>query len=365
MKKLVTIVGARPQFIKASPVSNALKASGLINEIIIHTGQHYDSNMSDIFFEELGIDEPKYKLNLGGGNHGEMTGKMLEGIEKILLSEKPDMVLVYGDTNSTLAGTLAAVKLHIPVAHVEAGLRSFNRKMPEEINRILADQCSDILFCPTQSSVDQLKKEGIVGKCLYVGDVMYDVALMSKKKLGDKTQTLEKLNLKNKQFALATCHRAENTDIADRLTSILTALAKISQSMPVVFPIHPRTLKVINDLNLQHLLKTIHTTEPLGFLETIELEIHAKVILTDSGGMQKEACFQGTPCITLRDETEWVETVSSGWNSIVGADQEKIITAFDKALNLDVKTLPNPDFYGQGDASEKICNSILDTLRST
>jgi UDP-GlcNAc3NAcA epimerase len=324
--KILTVVGARPQFIKLAPLSKILRENG-INEIIVHTGQHYDENMNDLFFKELEIPEPDYNLGIGSGNHGEQTGRMLIEIEKIILKEKPDLVIVYGDTNSTLAGALAASKLHIKLAHVEAGLRSFNKRMPEEINRVLTDHVSDILFCPTQTAVENLKNEGITKGVYLVGDVMFDALLYFSKISDMKSNILERLNIKPKEYYLATIHRAENTDNYERLKNILTAFSKMDEI--VVFPIHPRTRKMINYYGLDDLLENnnVKVIDPVGYLDMLKLEKNAKAILTDSGGVQKEAFWLKVPCITLRDETEWVETVNLGWNRIVGSDVKKILEA--------------------------------------
>jgi UDP-N-acetylglucosamine 2-epimerase len=324
--KILTVVGARPQFVKLAPLSKILRENG-INEIIVHTGQHYDENMNDLFFKELEIPEPDYNLGIGSGNHGEQTGRMLIEIEKIILKEKPELVIVYGDTNSTLAGALAASKLHIKLAHVEAGLRSFNKRMPEEINRVLTDHVSDILFCPTQTAVENLKNEGITKGVYLVGDVMFD-ALLHFSKISDmKSNILERLNIKPKEYYLATIHRAENTDNYERLKNILTAFSKMDEI--VVFPIHPRTRKMINYYGLDDLLENnnVKVIDPVGYLDMLKLEKNAKAILTDSGGVQKEAFWLKVPCITLRDETEWIETVNLGWNRLVGSDVEKILKA--------------------------------------
>ncbi|MCG2576255.1 UDP-N-acetylglucosamine 2-epimerase (non-hydrolyzing) [Dechloromonas sp. XY25] len=332
--KIVTVVGARPQFIKAAAVSRVIRNDyvGQIDEVLVHTGQHYDDNMSKVFFEELDIPHPKYNLEISGGQHGAMTGRMLEGVENVLLQEKPDWLLIYGDTNSTLAGALAAAKLHIPVAHVEAGLRSFNMRMPEEVNRILADRVSSLLFCPTETAVNNLKSEGVCQGVHNVGDVMYDVALFYRDRARQNSKALQNLGVTTGGFALATCHRAENTDDPRRLMSILIALSEISPRLPVVLPLHPRTRKLVADYGLVHLLAKLIITEPLPFLDMVALEQASRLILTDSGGVQKEAFFYGVPCITMRDETEWVETVSLGWNQLVGASSDSIISAVNEII---------------------------------
>lgn len=357
--KMVTIVGARPQFIKAAAVSRAiLKSHGSrINEVIVHTGQHFDTNMSAVFFEELAIPHPMYNLEIAGGGHGEMTGRMLEAIEKVLLIERPDWVLIYGDTNSTLAGALAAAKLHIPVAHVEAGLRSFNMRMPEEINRILSDRISTLLFCPTDAAVSNLKKEGIRQGVHNVGDVMYDVALYYKDRACKQSGILQMLKLAPGEFALATCHRAENTDDASRLREIVVALNQVASSLPVVLPLHPRTRKLLIGNGLDRMLSRVLLIEPLSFLDMVALEQAAKVIFTDSGGVQKEAFFYGVPCVTMREETEWVETVKSGWNRLTGADSVRITAAYEQSL-----VRPNKQIspYGNGDAADTLLNILAD-----
>ena len=365
--KIVTILGARPQFIKAATVSRAIRVHNankkiFIKEIIVHTGQHYDTSMSDIFFEEMDIPIPNYRLDCGGLRHGAMTGRMLEEIDDILDAEKPDWVLVYGDTNSTLAGALDASKMHIPIAHVEAGLRSFNMAMPEEINRILTDRVSNYLFCPTNSAVGNLRKEGfpflVVAKeeqkIFNVGDVMYDATLFYKKK-AKETINIEKWGLDEKGYALCTIHRAENTDDQNRLESILQALNIINKTLPIILPLHPRTKKIISESSFADLLTFLNVIDPISYIETQRLEMSAKVILTDSGGMQKEAFFHKVPCITLRDETEWVETVQSGWNQIVGASTAKILESFETIQIPEDKY----EFYGDGMASSKIVDHLL------
>ena len=356
MKKIVTIVGARPQFIKAAAVSRVIRTdfADRIEEVLVHTGQHYDENMSKVFFDELDIPRPKYNLEISGGQHGAMTGRMLEAIEKVLLQEQPDWLLIYGDTNSTLAGALAAAKLHIPVAHIEAGLRSFNMRMPEEVNRILADRVSSLLFCPTQTAVDNLKAEGVTKGVYNVGDVMYDVALFYRDRARQHSTVLDRLGLSRGAFALATCHRAENTDDPARLGQILTALAELAAEQPVVLPLHPRTRKLVAESDLSCQLDKLLVTGPLPFLDMVALEQAARMVLTDSGGVQKEAFFYGVPCITMRDETEWVETVDTGWNRLVGADRARILAAARDPHRPSAQTKP----YGNGDAS--LC--ILDTL---
>lgn len=338
MIKIVTIIGARPQFIKAAPVSRALtrhntKAAGRdqIQEIILHSGQHFDSNMSDVFFRELNIPAPKYNLGIQAGLHGEMTGKMVEKIEAVLIKEAPDLVLVYGDTNTTLAGALAASKLHIKIAHIEAGLRSWNRKMPEEINRILTDHLSDILFCPTTQAKQNLKKEGIIKNVIISGDVMFDAALLAADLADKKDFVFKKAGINKEAYFLATLHRAENTDNKERLHAILTAFNHLSQKKPVVLPLHPRTARKITKFSLDNLTDALKIIEPVSFLEITALEKNASIILTDSGGMQKEAYFHGIPCVTLRDETEWIETIEHGWNTLAGCSTEKILKACEKA----------------------------------
>jgi UDP-GlcNAc3NAcA epimerase len=317
--KIVTVLGARPQFIKASVVSVAIAEQANMKEIMVHTGQHYDENMSDIFFAELGIAKPKYNLEINGGGHGAMTGRMLIEVEKVFLTEKPDVVLVYGDTNSTFAGALAAVKLHIPVAHVEAGMRSFNMRMPEEVNRILTDRISHWLFAPTTEAVENLKHEGIAHSCIHnVGDVMYDVALHHGRRVHKLEGSIKnKLRMEDRSFVLVTVHRAENTDNPVRLSTIVQALIKITETMPVVWPMHPRTRDVlVRQGLLDELSAEVKVIEPQGYLDMVSLEQTAAVIATDSGGVQKEAFFHSVPCVTLREETEWVELVESGWNCL-------------------------------------------------
>lgn len=319
--KLVTVVGARPQFIKAAPMSRALRA--VHREILVHTGQHYDDNMSAVFFRELGIPEPDVHLGAGGGGHAEQTAKMLTGIERVLLDEKPDWLLIYGDTNSTLAGALAAAKVHIPIAHVEAGLRSFNRRMPEEVNRVVADHLSTLLLCPSEVAVRNLAAEGITRGVHVVGDVMAD-ALLDAAQRADASDVLVRHGLEPRRYLLATVHRAENTDDPARLAAILDAFADLGRT--ILLPLHPRTRAAIARAGLA-LPGNVRACDPLGYLDMVRALRDADLVLTDSGGLQKEACWLGVPCVTLREETEWVETVESGWNRLAGADRERIRSA--------------------------------------
>ena len=349
--KIVSIVGARPQFIKASVLSRQLRLRH--TEILLHTGQHYDDAMSRVFFDELKIPWPDVNLDVGSGLHGVQTGTMLAGIEQFLLEEEPDWVLVYGDTNSTLAGALAAAKLHIPVAHIEAGLRSFNRAMPEELNRILTDHLATLLFCPSQISADNLQREGIQDGVHIVGDVMADALLFVAQKVDKHSNILERFQLSFSNYWLVTVHRAENTDNLQRLGAILDALAALPG--PVIFPVHPRTRKYLEQLSYTPPAH-IYFIEPVGYIDMVRLEQGARAILTDSGGIQKESYWLGVPCITLRDETEWVETVDSGWNTLAGADAERIIKA---TQNLRRPTAHPILYGGDGHAVER-CLSILD-----
>lgn len=350
MKKIVSIVGARPQFVKAAVISRLIKEkySDKIIEYLIHTGQHYDQNMSDIFFEEMRIPEPDLNLEVGSGSHGKMTGEMLSGIEEILIREKPDAVLIYGDTNSTLAGALAASKLHIPVCHVEAGLRSYNKLMPEEQNRIVADHLSTLLLCPTQTAIDNLKKEGVIEGVSLTGDVMLDASLFYRT-LENKNSKLPSLP---DNFFLATIHRAENTDSEKRLTSIVHALNDCGKNG--ILPLHPRTKKYLETYNLKF-NSNIKIIDPIGYFDMIELESRADFIITDSGGVQKEAYFFEKPCITLRDQTEWVETVFIGWNIIVGANYNKIVDAISGFS----PPKEHPDLYGDGNSGQIIIEELL------
>ena len=351
--KIVTVVGARPQFIKAAAVSRILKKSA--HEILLHTGQHYDNNLSQVFFDELDIPQPNYNLGVGSENHGTQTGEMLAKTEEVLINEQPDWVLVYGDTNSTLAGALAAAKLNIKVAHVEAGLRSYNRRMPEEINRVLTDHVSDLLFCPSEVAVDNLRKEGITGGVVVVGDVMMDSLTYAANKAGTQSQILDDLKIAPGEYYLSTVHRAENTDEPQNLENILKALGALD--LQVIFPIHPRTLQAIKNHHLEHYLDkpNLKVTKPLGYLDMVHLEKSAKMILTDSGGIQKEAYWLKVPCITLREETEWIETVQSGWNVLVGGNPELIV---DTVRNFQVPQ-EHPELYGSGQAGEKIVEHLV------
>lgn len=362
MKKILTVLGARPQFIKASVVSHAIERASSLTEVVVHTGQHFDANMSDVFFAELGMSKPAYFLDIHGGGHGAMTGRMLAEVEQVLLQEKPAAVLVYGDTNSTLAGALAAVKLHIPVAHVEAGLRSFNMKMPEEVNRVLTDRISRWLFTPTESAVHHLAHEGFSAeKIIPVGDVMYDVALHHGNRVNADGGLLRQLGLKAKGYMLATIHRAENTDHPQRLAAIVDALEATARQLPVVWPLHPRTRAVLQkDGRLEQLAQRVHLIDPVGYLDMVQLEKFSALIATDSGGVQKEAFFYQVPCVTLRDETEWVELVESGWNRLAPPDNASDLgDAILAALN-STGRLVAP--YGDGSAAQKIVQRLMADL---
>lgn len=346
-------MGARPQFIKCAPVSTELRKKH--EELLIHTGQHYDDRLSAIFFEELGISKPDYNLYIGSGMHGEQTGKMLIAIEKVLMNEEPDMVLVYGDTNSTLAGALAAAKLHIKVAHVEAGLRSFDRQMPEEINRVLTDHASDILFCSTNTAVENLKKEGIVDGVCNAGDVMFDVLLHNKEIAEERSTIIGDSGLGHKQYLVTTIHRQSNTDGKRNLQNIVDALCEVEET--IMFPVHPRTAKYLEEYGLyEKLKKHVELIKPLGYLDFLKLMAHARKILTDSGGVQKEAYMLKVPCITLRENTEWIETVEDGWNVLVGVNKERII----RAVNEFEPDGKQRKVFGDGNASERIAKIIGD-----
>jgi UDP-N-acetylglucosamine 2-epimerase len=352
--KVTTILGARPQFIKYAPLAKEL--SKVAANVLIHTGQHYDWNMSDVFFRGLDLPQPDYNLGIGSGSHGEQSGEMLKCIEKVLLTEEPDCVLVFGDTNSTLAGALAAAKLHIPVGHIEAGLRSFNRRMPEEINRVVTDHLSSMLFCPTETSVINLEREGIREHVYLVGDIMYD-ALLSNAKLAVKRSTiLESLGLRPKSYFLATVHRAENTEDFSRLRSIIKAFAQLAKVSPVIWPVHPRTRKILGNCGLSQLGRDCVLLEPLSYHDMLCLEKEATIILTDSGGIQKEAYWLGVPCVTLRDETEWVETLEAGWNVLAGTDPDRIFASATMELPSGVRS---QDSFGDGHAARKIVEALL------
>jgi len=352
-KTIASIVGARPQFIKAASVSRAL--AGVFDEQLIHTGQHYDYGMSDVFFKEMGIRAPEYNLGIGSASHAEQTGRMMMELEKVFAQMKPDCVMVYGDTNSTLAGALTAAKLHIPVAHVEAGLRSNNRAMPEEINRVVTDHISDILFCPTEEAVQGLSNEGILKGVHMVGDVMYDAMLYHLSKAREGSKILDQLNLQKGMYALVTVHRAANTDNRDNMQAILTAFGKLSTQ--IIFPLHPRTRKLLAEFGFSF-PPNVSTIEPVGYIDMLALEENANCILTDSGGIQKEAYWLGVRCITLRDETEWVETVDAGWNTVTGINGERISTAYETWFPQGERPL----VYGDGHAAEKIRDVLVASL---
>jgi UDP-N-acetylglucosamine 2-epimerase len=350
--KSVSIIGARPQFIKYAPLSTELRQ--IYADVLVHTGQHYDYNMSKVFFDELNIPQPDYNLEVGSGTHAYQTGEMLKGIESILLKEKPDIVVIYGDTNSTLAAALSASKLHIKLAHIEAGLRNFDKSIPEEINRVVADYCSDYLFCPTQTAIDNLKKEGLTKGVFLTGDVMVD-ALNNNKKIAECSGILDDLGLDSKHYILIEMHRAGNTDNPQNLGNIVNALTTLSEmGESLVFPVHPRTEKLLKSYGLLDDLKSkVKIIEPQGYFEFLKLLIHAKKIITDSGGIQKEAYILKVPCITLMDNTPWIETLKDGWNVTVGTDKERIVKS--------ILDLPYPDCYsdvfGQG-----ACRNIVKLL---
>lgn len=381
MIKLLTIIGARPQIIKAAALSRAIKIKfpEQLTEIIVHTGQHYDENMSEVFFDELDIPRPNYHLNVGSGTHGKQTAMMIEGIEEILLKEKPQAIVLYGDTNSTLAGAIAASKIQIPVVHIEAGLRSFNKAMPEEINRIMCDHVSTLLFSPTKAGYANLLKEGFLEnneppfsfdnpKIYHCGDVMYDNSLFFSKLSDEKTNILNALNLQAGKYLLATIHRNNNTDEPERLNALFGALHKIATNhkVQVVLPLHPRTAKLLAQNLTAELYSAVKTcsfmtiVEPVSFLEMIALEKNASMVFTDSGGVQKEAFFFNKPCIILRSETEWIELVECGAAKIVDASEQKIEEAY--AYFSASKQLNFPNLFGDGSAAEFICNEIIKNL---
>jgi len=353
--KIATIFGARPQFIKAATITRVLGSIPDVEEVRIHTGQHYDENMSEVFFQELDIPKPDYYLGIGSGTHGVQTGRMLESIEQVLMQSLPDLVLVYGDTNSTLAGALAGVKLHIPVGHVEAGLRSYNRQMPEEINRVLTDHASDLLFAPTETATKNLRHEGISHeRILLVGDVMYDAAIHYGSKAERDSRILQKLGLQPNSYVLATIHRAENTDDPQRLRSIFDGLDLVAKEVPVIIPLHPRTREAAKQegLALQH----VCVVEPVGYLDMVLLEKQSRLIATDSGGVQKEAFFYNVPCVTLRGETEWVELLELGWNRVVPPVSATAVFKGVMGMLDQTGSLAFP--YGNGDAAEKIADRL-------
>jgi UDP-GlcNAc3NAcA epimerase len=379
--KIITIIGARPQIIKAAAISRAIHThfKDQITELIVHTGQHYDDNMSAIFFTEMGIPAADYNLSVGSGNHGAQTAKMIEGIETILLQEKPDALLVYGDTNSTLAGALAAAKIHIPVVHIEAGLRSFNKSMPEEINRITCDHCSTLLFSPTQQGIENLIKEGFT-KSIHTkatvdrplifktGDIMFDNSMFFSNIAKEKVGIVEQLELTKEAFILCTIHRDSNTDNAENLNQIIRGLLQIQRvsNQSIVLPLHPRTRKKMTELlnpsvakELSDNLK-IHVIDPAGFLDMISLESNCSLVITDSGGVQKEAFFFQKPCVILREQTEWVEIVENGNALLVGSSEEKLIKAYHQLTTK--KDYTYPPFFGDGHASEEICRLMLEHL---
>jgi UDP-GlcNAc3NAcA epimerase len=358
MKQIVSIVGARPQFVKAAVVSRALASAGVTN-VLVHTGQHYDFEMSGLFFDELGLREPEYNLAIGSGRHGVQTGRMIEAIESLLLNICPEMVLTYGDTNSTLAGALAAAKLHIPVAHIEAGLRSFNRQMPEEINRVLTDHIADVLFAPTAIAVQNLENEGIPAeRIIRTGDVMHDAALQFSARAESVSLVLQRLKLQSRNYILATLHRAENTDEPSRLRAIIEGLADVAQQLRVVLPLHPRTRKAIERAQIRAaVLRRILILEPLGYLDMTMLEKHARLIATDSGGVQKEAYFHSVPCVTLRGDTEWVESLEGGCNQLVFPTSGEAV-----AMGIRESLTKEPIFrsgvYGDGYSAVHIADAI-------
>jgi UDP-GlcNAc3NAcA epimerase len=343
--RILTVVGARPQFVKAAAISRAIAACPVISEILVHTGQHFDPIMSQVFFEELGLEAPRFNLGIHGGGHGEMTGRMLAALERIIIKERPDLVLVPGDTTSTLAGALAAAKLHVPIAHLEAGIRSFNRRMPEEINRVLTDHVSALLLCPTETAVTNLAREGIADGVHNVGDVMYDAALFAAD-ASRRSQILDRLGVAERGYAVATVHRAESTQDHETLGEILAFLRQQARDYPIIFPIHPRTAKQISEWNLD--LGEILTCDPVGYLDMQRLLRSANAVFTDSGGLQKEAYFHRVPCVTLRNETEWVETVEAGWN--------RLWKGPDYAPRREIAV------FGDGDAAEKAVRQIAGFL---
>ena len=357
--KILTVVGARPQFIKAAAVSRIIAARDDVREILVHTGQHYDANMSDTFFEELKIPTPGHHLGIGSGPHGKQTGAMLESIERVLIDEQPNWLLVYGDTNSTIAGALAAAKLHIPVAHVEAGMRSFNRRMPEELNRVLTDHLATLNLTSTNTATAHLCEEGISGdRVAEVGDVMYDAALFYGDRVGDRGELFKALGVEPGDYFLATVHRAENTDDVERMSAITEAMIVLGRDHRIVLPLHPRTRGVLERMgDLERLSGAITLCEPLGYLDMVAIEREAALVITDSGGVQKEAFFHGTPCVTLRDETEWTELVDGGWNTVVPpVSVESILSGVLHSVGMQGSAIKP---YGHGNAAERIVDAIV------
>lgn len=355
--RVASVVGARPQFVKAAVVSRAVRSRG-VEESLVHTGQHYDEAMSRLFFDELEIPEPDHNLGVGSGPHGEQTGRMLAGLEEVFIKDPPDWVVVFGDTNTTLAAALAAAKLHIPVAHVEAGLRSFNRRMPEEINRILTDHASDLLLAPTETAVEFLRREGLSGEHVqWVGDVMYDASLFYREKASERDSILERMGLEAGRYGLVTVHRAESTDEPARLKAILDGLALVGEELPLVLPLHPRTREAIRSMGIEPTrLENVRVLEPVGYLEMIQLEEGASIIVTDSGGVQKEAFFFRVPCVTLRGETEWTELVDLGWNELVPPDDPR--TVAERIVANVGRRGREAEPYGEGRAGEKIAEVL-------
>jgi UDP-GlcNAc3NAcA epimerase len=348
---VISIVGARPQFVKAATMCRAVRAQPDIEHLLVHTGQHYAPEMSDIFFRELEIPDPDYHLGAGSGSHAVQTAEIMKALEPVLVSKNPDWVLLYGDTNSTLAGATVAAKLGLPTAHIEAGLRSFNRRMPEEINRVVADHLSDLLLCPTETALRNAAREGLAERAILTGDVMFDSARAIMRETADRDFPVP--DLKSRAFALATVHRAENTDAESRLLDILAGLEQVSREIcPVIFPIHPRTRKRLEALRYDP--RSLRLIPPVGYLDMMLLQSRAKMILTDSGGVQKEAYFLERPCVTLRDETEWVETLTNGCNVLTGADTDRIVQAAKDTR----RAGPWQPVYGTGDAATKILDAL-------
>lgn len=351
--KIVSIVGARPQFIKEALIGKKMEELG-IDEILVHSGQHYDFNMSDIFFKVLDIKKPQYNLGIGSGTHAEQTGKVMIEFEKVLVKERPDLVIVYGDTNTTLAGALTAAKLKMPIAHVEAGLRQNPKDMPEEINRVLTDRISALKFCPSERAVENLNSEGIKKGVYFTGDVMLDVFLKFMTSVDDKS-VLRKYDLKPKNYVLATVHRDFNTDVKERLESILKALSRVAEKIPVILPIHPRTKKKISELGFENLVKNVNIIDPVGYDESVALTVNSFTVVTDSGGLQKESYFAGVPGVVMMEDTGWIELVESKWNVLAGADCQKI---YEGVFSHPIPDSSKSNLYGEGKTSEKIVQII-------